>query len=371
MTFDQTTLQWLVLHLTKGIGRRRLAQYLTVFGTPEVLPDCSVSQLTELDWPAGLAEDVLAAARQPWQVLPDLKRLANWAARPDQYVLTPAMASYPWRLTETLVDPPPVLYVKGSLDVLDSLQLAIVGSRQPSAPNARLTEDWSTQLAARGLVITSGLARGIDAAAHRGALAAGQPTLAVLGSGLDCIYPAGHEALAADIVARSGALMSELPPWTPPAAGNFPRRNRLVAALSTAVLVVEGAERSGSLITARLGAEYNRDVMVVPNHPFYPGGSGSNRLLKEGASPVTCVDDIADWLELTGGNREDDQASPLSPDQARLFAHIGTEPTALETLTDAMDLPASELYEPLMALELSGYIAVEGSRYLRLRGEPG
>lgn len=367
MTFDNATLQWLVLHLVKGIGQRRLAQFLTVFGTPEALPGCTVAQLAELGWPTGLADRTVSAAKQPWQALPDLKRLANWAARPDHHILTPAMAGYPWRLPETLVDLPPVLYVQGDPAVLDSLQLAIVGSRQPSAPNARLTEDWSRQLAARGLVITSGLARGIDAAAHRGALAAGRPTLAVLGSGLECIYPAGHEALAADIVAQKGALLSELPPWTPPAAGNFPRRNRLVAALSSAVLVVEGAERSGSLITARLAAEYNRDVMVVPNHPFYPGGVGSNRLLKEGASPVTCADDIAHWLDLSAGHEAEAEDAPLPPEQALLFAHIGTEPTALETLVDTLDKPASELYEPLMALELAGFIAVEGSCYLRLR----
>lgn len=367
--FDQTTLQWLVLHLVKGIGRRRLAQYLTVMGSPDALPDCTLSQLTDMGWPADIAKRTLNAARQPWQALPDIKRLANWVARPQHHILTPAMAAYPWRFPETLTDPPPVLYVRGDPSVLERLQLAMVGSRQPSAPNTRLTEDWSGQLASRGLVITSGLARGIDAAAHRGAINAGLPTLAVLGSGLDSIYPAGHEALAADILAHGGALMSELPPWTPPAAGNFPRRNRLVAALATAVLVVEGAERSGSLITARLAAEYGRDVMVVPNHPFYSGGLGSNRLLKEGASPVSSVDDIAEWLDLATGGGSETEDAPLPPDQARVFARIGTEPTALETLAEVLNEPVSELYEPLMALEIAGYIAAQGSCYQRLRSE--
>lgn len=368
MTFDTTSTQWLVLHLSPGVGSTRLRQFLSAYDTPDVLPDLAVSDLQAVGWPESVAQRTLAASRHPWQHLPDLKRIANWCSRPGCYLLTPGMPGYPWRLLHTLADPPPALYVQGDSGCLDAQQLAVVGSRKPSAPNRQLTRDWCAELAAEGLLITSGLARGIDAAAHQGALQGGGRTLAVLGSGTDQVYPAAHRGLLDDILANRGAVLSELPPWTPPVAGNFPRRNRLVAALSLAVLVVEGAIRSGSLITARLAAEFGRDVMAVPGHPVYPGSGGTNALIQEGAQLVTCAEDVRYALGFSSpAISEQTRTVPEDARQAALLAQIGAEPTALETLADALDCDPAELYEPLMALELSGFIAAQGGCYVRLR----
>lgn len=372
MTFDHTTTQWLVLHLVPGVGAIRLQKYLSVYGTPDVLSELTPSDLTRIGWPSSVATAAVEAARRPWQQLSGLKRLANWVSHPEHHLLTPSMAAYPWRLAQTLVDPPPVLYVKGDVTLLNADQLAVVGSRRPGAPNRQLTLDWCAALAGQGLVITSGLARGIDAAAHRGALASSHGrTLAVLGSGLDKIYPADHHHLVAEILDHGGAVASELPPWTPPAAGNFPRRNRLVAALALAVLVVEGAVRSGSLITARLGADFGREVMAIPGHPFYPGAGGTNQLIQDGAQLVTQWQEVAATLGLSslGSQAEKTAAStPDDPRQVELLAQIGTEPTALETLAEAVASNPSDLYEPLMALELDGHIAAQGGCYVRLKG---
>lgn len=367
MSFDTHQLNWLVLHLVPGLGSRRCAQFLAAYGTPDALLGCSPAELRRLRWSSDLIGRVLTAVRDPWQTLPELKRLANWAAVPGQHLLTPAMPDYPWRLAETLTDPPPVLYVRGNPALLNSDQVAVVGSRRPSPPNRQLARDWSAQWARAGLTITSGLAHGIDGAAHQGALAGQGKTVAVLGSGLDNIYPVGHQNLLADIVAHDGTAVSELPPWTPPKAGNFPRRNRLVAALAQAVLVVEAAERSGSLITARLAGEYGRDVMAVPGHPLNPGCAGSNRLLQDGAQLMTCWQDIdtAFALEDAGHERPDEPLLP--PAQAVLLSEIGTETVALETLAHRLECSPYELYEPLMALELAGLIAAQGSSYMRIR----
>lgn len=366
MSFDTNQLNWLVLHLVRGLGSRHCAQFLTAYGTPDALPDCSPAELRRLRWSNDLIGRVLTAVRDPWQVLPELKRLANWAAVPGQFVLTPAMPDYPWRLAETLTDPPPVLYVRGSPELLNSDQVAVVGSRRPSPPNRQLARDWSAHWARGGLTITSGLAHGIDGAAHQGALDGQGKTVAVLGSGLDNIYPVGHQNLLADIVRHGGAAMSELPPWTPPRAGNFPRRNRLVAALTHAVLVVEAAERSGSLITARLAGEYGREVMAVPGHPLNPGCAGSNRLLQDGAQLLTCWQDIDTVFALTDPH-ETPTDPALSQAQAELLGEIGTDPIALETLAYRLGCSPYELYEPLMALELAGLIAAQGSSYMRIR----
>lgn len=368
MTFDTNSTQWLVLHLSPGVGSKRLRQFLSAYDSPEALPELSVEQLQAVGWPEDLARSTLAAARHPWQQLPDLKRLANWCTREACHLLTPAMPGYPWRLLQTLPDPPPVLYVRGDSACLDADQLAVVGSRRPGVPNRQLTRDWCAQLAEQGVLITSGLARGIDAEAHRGALTGGGRTLAVLGSGMDQVYPASHRSLVEEIVDHQGAVISELPPWTPPVAGNFPRRNRLVAALSLAVLVVEGAIRSGSLITARLAAEYGRDVMAVPGHPFYPGCGGTNALIQEGAQLVTTVDDVRYTLGFTRDTvKQNPDPQPADALQVRLLAQIGAEPTALETLADAVGRDPAELYEALMALELSGCIAAQGGCYVRLK----
>ncbi|TGG91492.1 DNA-protecting protein DprA [Natronospirillum operosum] len=370
MTIDRDQLPWLVLHLTPGLTGRRLQQLLMHHGSPRALEHLTPSALQAMGWPRLLAQAVLFNLQDPWQALPDLKRVANWAARPGNQLLTPGDADFPAALMDILPDPPPVLYVQGSAPLLSQPQLAVVGSRHPQASSRQLAHDWSRALAAAGLPITSGLARGIDAAAHQGALDAAGQTIAVIGSGLDDLYPAGHEALAAQIVDQHGAVISELPPWAPPKAANFPRRNRLVAALARAVLVVEAAERSGSLITARLAGEFGRDVLAVPGHPFAPGAAGTNALLRDGAMVADHWSVALDlYPEYQGGTQGETPGGPaLSEDQARVFAAVGTLPTALETLALTLDCEPESLYEPLLELELAGLIGVQGGSYVRLQG---
>lgn len=361
---EQQTLQWLILHLVPGIGGRRLTQFLSAFGTPNRLPTLHHEALAMLRWPVDVQQRLFAAVRDPWGELPELKRIINWQAAPNHHLLTPAHPLYPWQLTQTLNDFPAVLYVQGDPHVLAMPQLAVVGSRRPGAPAKQLTDDWCQSLAAQGVVITSGLAAGIDITAHRAALAANGRTIAVMGSGFERIYPPAH-ARYLDAMAERGAVVTEHCPSTPPAPGNFPRRNRIVAALAQAILVVEAAPNSGSLITARLGADFGRDVMAVPGHPYYPGAQGCNQLIRDGAELVYQVQDVAAHF----GQQFETMASPsltLEPLQAQLLSLIGTEPTALETLASQLDCTPNALYESLLDMELSGLIQPQGGSYVRL-----
>ncbi|MCH8552190.1 MAG: DNA-processing protein DprA [Natronospirillum sp.] len=368
MQIEASQLPWLVLHLVPGMSGPRLCRLLEIRGTADALLHCSPSELITLGWSMDLAQRTVLAMRDPWGQLPELKAIANWAARPGNRLLTPTDDDYPAVLQKILPDPPPVLYLRGDSALLHQPHLAVVGSRKPSAANRRLTHDWCRELAAAGLIISSGLAKGIDAAAHRGTLAASGQTLAVLGSGLDNVYPTSHVGLVDDILASGGAILSELPPDTPPYAGNFPKRNRLVAALAEAVLVVEAAQRSGSLITARLAAEYGREVLALPGHPHEEGSQGTNRLIQDGAMLVDQWHNVADLfghLEVAAA-KPADQA--LTDFQARVFKAIGTLPTALETLSVTLDCPPEQLYEPLLELEISGLVGSQGGSYVRLRG---
>ena len=367
MSLESHHLPWLVLHLVPGMTGPRLQRLLEIRGTAETLPNCSPAELRTLGWPTELAQQTVMAARDPWRQLPALRTVANWAARPGNTLLTPADPDYPPVFMQVLSDPPPVLYLRGNPELLQEPQLAVVGSRRPGTANRHLARDWCAQLAAAGLVISSGLARGIDAAAHGGTLDGGGRTLAVMGSGLDNVYPAGHEDLVDNILAADGAVLSELPPDTPPYAANFPRRNRLVAALAEAVLVVAAARRSGSLITARLAGEYGREVMAVPGHPYEEGSAGTNDLIRDGAVLADHWQTVAEFFPHLAGRTAAASAAELPREQTRLYAAIGTAPTALETLAVALDCDPAELYEPLLELELAGLVAAQGGSYVRLR----
>lgn len=368
MSLESHHLPWLVLHLVPGITGPRLQRLLAIRGTAESLSRCTPAELQALGWPTELAQRAMLAVRDPWRWLPELKTVANWAARPGNRLLTPADRDYPPIFMQLLADPPPVLYLRGDSALLQEPHLAVVGSRRPGTVNRHLARDWCSQLASAGLVVSSGLARGIDAAAHRGTLDGGGRTLAVMGSGLDNVYPAGHEDLVSDILAADGAVLSELPPETPPYAANFPRRNRLVAALAEAVLVVEAARRSGSLITARLAGEFGREVMAVPGHPHEEGSAGTNDLIRDGALLADHWQTVADFFPHLSDRSNEDTEVELTEPQARLYAAIGTAPTAVETLAAALHCDPVELYEPLLELELAGLVAAQGGSYVRLRG---
>jgi len=272
---------------------------------------------------------------------------------------------------------PAVLFVRGDPEALTAPQLAVVGSRNPTALGERTARDFSFHFASLGLVVTSGLALGIDAAGHRAALLAGGKTVAVCASGLDQTYPERHQALAVDI-AQSGALVSEFPPGTPPLSSHFPRRNRLISGLSLGVLVVEAAARSGSLVTARYAAEQGREVFAIPGSIHSPLSRGCHQLLRQGATLVECADDVVSELKNVVLNQHDKHAPvPPNPPQDSgprldnpseiLLDALGFEPTSLDALIASTGLSSTSVASLLLTLELQGRAASDArGRYFRL-----
>jgi len=294
----------------------------------------------------------------------------KWLDRPDAHLLTPADASYPALLRE-IASPPPQLFVRGAVDVLSLPQLAIVGSRNATPSGAETAHSFASHLAARGFCITSGLAEGIDAAAHRGALAARGRTLAVCGTGPDIVYPRQHESLADDIVAAGGAIVSEFAPGTPVFRGNFPRRNRLISGLSVGTLVVEASLRSGALITARHAMDQGREVFAIPGSIHNPVARGCHYLIRNGAKLVETAADIVE--ELTGllaslqapeEGVQEGIAPEMDAEYAQLLAAMGWDPVDTDTLVGRSGLTMGEVSSMLLMLELQGSVrALSGGRY--------
>ena len=288
--------------------------------------------------------------------------------------IVPADEHFPELLTQ-LSDPPPLLYVKGNRDVLHLPALAIVGSRNPTDGGVRNAFEFSRHLATCGFCIVSGLAQGIDAAAHRGALAAGAPTVAVLGNGIDAIYPASNRELAEQIIA-SGALISEYPPGTPPMRAYFPQRNRLISGLSLGTLVIEAARRSGSLITARLAAEQGREVFALPGSIHNPLARGCHRLIRDGAKLVESADDIISELaplvaHIVQSSVEsrpgEDVVASEDEEYVKLRKSLGHDPVGIDELVQHSGLTIDQVSSMLLILELDGKIEkLTGGRYALL-----
>jgi DNA processing protein len=295
--------------------------------------------------------------------------------------LSPADARYPSRLAE-VPDAPATLHVRGALADADALAVAIVGSRRATPYGLEVAETLAADLAARGVTIVSGLARGIDAAAHRGALRVGGRTLAVLGSGVDVIYPPENRRLAAEITER-GALLSQFAPGTPPLPQNFPTRNQVIAALSLAVVVVEAAEKSGSLITARLAAELGREVLAVPGRITAPESRGANRLIQDGAHVAMGWEDVVGVLPerwkarvtaTAGIGRAGDAAAvgrgalEGEPSGYRsILELLGEDPIDIDHVIERSGLGAGRVSAALLELELEGRVRqIEGKRFVRV-----
>lgn len=291
-------------------------------------------------------------------------RSMAWADQPGQHILTLADTAYPRALLE-IADPPSLLYVRGNPSLLQKRGLAVVGSRNATPQGLQTAEAFAKALASRGQCIISGLALGIDAAAHRGALAAHGETVAVIGTGADRIYPARNKALALAIV-EQGAVVSEFPLGTPAIAANFPRRNRIISGLSRGVLVVEAAPESGSLITARLAAEQGREVFAIPGSIHSPVARGCHKLIKQGAKLVETAADVLEEL----GSFVDLPLPPIGHapvDDNPLLAALGHDPCSLDDLAERTGQDAGQLLPELLILELSGQIAtLPGNRYQRL-----
>lgn len=301
----------------------------------------------------------------------------DWLNQPDRFVISLADDRYP-TLLKHITDPPPLLFVQGDVSLLNAWQLAIVGSRNPSASGRESAYAFAEYLASGELIITSGLAMGIDAAAHQGALAGGGKTIAVVGTGLDRVYPAKHRDLAHQIV-TNGALVSEFPLGTPPKAENFPRRNRIISGMSLGTMVVEAAIRSGSLITARMAMEQGREVFAMPGSIHNPLARGCHRLIREGAKLVESAEDIIEELAALAGVTAPPQvikstaktAAALTENDSEyqlLFENMGFDPIHIDTLISRSGLTADVVSSMLLMLELQGQVAsLPGGQYIRCR----
>ena len=341
------------LHCLPGLGPRRFYRLLEAFGSAAAALAARPDSWRALGLPSSCGE-----ARGSAAVLELVRVSLDWLQGNNQHLLMWDEPSYPGLLGE-IADAPPLLFVAGDPPVLERPQLAIVGSRRASPPGLDSARSFAAALARGGFVITSGLALGIDGAAHRATLEAGGQTVAVLGTGLQCLYPPRHLQLAQDILAQGGALVSELPLDSPPLAGNFPRRNRIISGLALGVLVVEASQSSGSLITARLAAEQGREVYAIPGSIHHPGARGCHQLIREGAMLVETVADILHSLQ--GWQVDVQDSTPQAPSDG-LSAHplldlLQAAPHSSEALANASGWSLPQVLAALTELELQGQVA--------------
>lgn len=358
---------WLRLTLAPGIGGETQRRLLAAFGPAPAVFAAGHSALSSVIGSAAtqrlLAADTAAAVAAA---------LAWRDGGKDRHIVVLGDDDYPQALLE-IPDPPTLLYVRGRLDLLKRPALAIVGSRNATPAGEKTAEQFAAALAGAGLSIVSGLALGIDGAAHRGALAAGGDTLAFIGTGIDRLYPARNHALATAIAER-GTIVSEYPLGTPPLPANFPRRNRLIAGIARGVLVVEAAVESGSLITARLAAEQGREVFAIPGSIHSPQARGCHQLLRQGAKLVETANDVLEELAWNvhipvsaEATVAANAAETADSDEQRLLAALGHGPCALDALAQSSGLTAERLSVILLQLELAGRVAsLPGGRYQRL-----
>lgn len=355
--------RWCALH--RLCGSARLRHLLEQFGDIDGV--CRASRTALAPYFEGQPESVDAIINGPEQVITNEER--DWLADPANHLLVISDPDYPALLRE-IADAPPLLYVRGDPSLLARPQLAVVGSRNPTRGGTDNAQAFASHLARAGLVITSGLALGIDAAAHRATIEAGGHTIAVAATGLDRVYPAAHRELAHAIAAH-GALVSDFPLATPPRRENFPQRNRLISGLSLGVLVVEAAERSGSLITARLAAEQGREVFAIPGSIHSPLARGCHKLIRQGAKLVETAQDILEELgplaQVVVQPVESPTIAPkLESAQAALLELIGYDPVDMDTLVTRSGLTAGVLSSMLLLMELHGLVeARPGGRFQR------
>lgn len=359
---------WLALLRAPGIGPAGFNRLLEQFHSPAAVFEAPRSQLAT----SGLASPTL-----DYLAAPDWTRIEQdlaWLEHSDNHLICLNDPDYPPLLRE--IDyPPPLLFVHGDLASLRAPQIAIVGARNPSPGGRDTAREFAAHLAGSGMVVTSGLALGVDAEAHRGALAAPGQTIAVMGTGLDRIYPAKHRELA-HAIAEEGALVSEFPLGTPALANHFPRRNRVISGLSLGVLVVEAASQSGSLITARLAVEQGREVFAIPGSIHNPLARGCHALIRQGAKLVETAADILEELgslarvTIEADVERQPPAPPLELDEdyRLLLEHLGHEPVSIDLLVNRCGLTAEAVSSMLLILELQGYVAAApGGLYSRLK----
>ena len=365
-----TLIDWLTLCHAPGAGTATIHRLLENFSTPANALKASNGQLLQL----GLKQTAINALRNPEES--GIARDLEWREQPNNHIITCHDPAYPVLLSQ-LPDPPPLLYVHGSIELLSVPQLAMVGSRNPSRSGQQTAVDFARHLASAGLVITSGLALGIDAASHQGALDVNAPTIAVMGTGLDRVYPARHRDLALRIAER-GSLISEFPIGTSPQPGNFPQRNRIISGLCLGTLVVEAAIRSGSLISARYALEQGREVFAIPGSIHNPLARGCHHLIRQGAKLVETAEDVIDELGSLAGActplpiaaEETTPPHQLGEEYLQLLDSMEFDPVSVDQLVQRSGLTPAEVSSMLLQLELSGYIATSpGGFYIRLKNK--
>jgi len=366
---------WLALQQVPGLGTRSVSRLLGETGSPRALFDRARQGALDLK-PEPL----------PWLRSPDWSAVSGglaWLEQPNHYLIPIGDSRYPDLLTR-IADPPPLLFLKGDPALLSNPQIAIVGSRNPSHSGRQTAREFGRYLAATGIGITSGLATGIDAAGHQGALDADGITIAVAATGLDRVYPARHHRLA-HCIAEQGALVSEFPPGTPARRHHFPLRNRIISGLSLGTLVVEAAKRSGSLITARQAAEQGREVFAIPGSIHNPLARGCHALIRQGAKLVETAQDVIEELgPLLSHVRPPPHSETPSPsdrppewdkEYELLLAGMEYEPLPIDLLIQRTGLTAESVSSMLLLLELEGYVSPSpGGRYCltgKYHGETG
>jgi DNA processing protein len=375
---DEDRLAWLALALAPGLGPRRILEAVKQLDAPGQIFSLSLTELEGLKFPAQAAQFIFDGKGRP-TAEDEWARVAAQGAT----VITFSCPEYPERLKE-IYDPPPVLWVRGAASLLARPSIAIVGTRHPSPYGSGVAEMLARDLAVRRLLIVSGMARGIDTCAHKGALAARMPTVAVWGTGIDVIYPKENKKLAEEILASGGTIVSEVPVGTFPAPQNFPRRNRILSGLSIAVLVVEAGENSGTRVTARCAEEQNRDLFAVPGNVTNKNSWTPNTLIKQGAKLVATWEDV--WEDLpsqvrleveaeAGVESKHEAAASLLPDpvlrpQEAMVLEVlrSDESLQIDEILELLEtqLTSSEVFTALFELEITGRVRqMPGKNYVR------
>lgn len=362
---------WLKLRHAPGLGPASIRNLLSTFATADEIINTSPQHLRQLS----LSEQTIGFLTSD-HLSDAIQRELEWNQVSGQTIISLHDPRYPEQL-KNITNPPIVLYIKGDTRLLSDPQLAMVGSRNPTAVGEQNAYEFAKHLATAGLIITSGLAQGIDAASHKGAMAANRPTLAIMATGLDKIYPASHQPLANEILHKQGALVSEFPLGTPPRAEHFPQRNRIISGLSLGTLVIEAALRSGSLITARHASEQGREVFALPGSIHNPLARGCHQLIRQGAKLVDCSQDILEELApylkaslkeswATAADNKNDSIG-LSLEYQQFLQTIGYDPVTIDELVDRSGMAVDVISSMLLILELKGFIAGNrDGRYVRL-----
>ncbi len=361
------TKYWLGFNLVKGIGPAKLQAMLDYFGSAAAAWQATPEQLRKI----GLDGRAIRTFMEARQTL-DLDAALAQVTAAGITLLTWDAPDYPAYLRE-IPNPPPLLYVQGELRESDQWAVAVVGTRRLTSYGRQVTRDLVAGLVRNNITVVSGLARGIDAVAHQTAVEMNGRTIAVLGSGLDCLYPAEHRQLARRIVDGHGAVISDYGLGVQPEAKNFPPRNRIISGLSLGVIVVEAGQRSGALITANFALEQDRELFAVPGPINSPASKGPNRLIQQGAKLVMAVDDVLEELNLTmvAEHTAVQMALPETAEEAELYGRLSHQPIHIDELSRATGLPSQTVSSALTMMELKGMVQQVGGMKYVLSREPG